>query len=110
MLLELWAPAALRTQLETVAQQEPQGKKKQKKEKKEVEEWADNLLCPYCPQEGLERFFGTDKANLNSHLMSVHGMDAHGNKKVVKCRKCGRAAVSGAPTTSVHDMRRSAMC
>ena len=82
-----WSCGPLKTQLEAAAQQK--GKKKQKKEKKEEEEWADNLLCPHCPQEGLERFFGTDKANLNSHLMSVHGMDAHGNKKVVKCRKCG---------------------
>ena len=47
------------------------------------------MLCPHCPQEGLERFFGTDRANLNSHLRSVHGCDYDGNVKPVPCRKCG---------------------
>mgnify|MGYP004295337443 CR=1 FL=1 len=44
---------------------------------------------PFCPQEGPEKFWGTGRANLNSHLLSVHGTGRDGNKKVVHCKKCG---------------------
>ena len=41
------------------------------------------MLCPFCPQEAPDRFFGTGRANLNSHPLSVHGTDRDGKPKPV---------------------------